>query len=249
MEEMSHFGPRIILAFADGKIFVTETVIFAVILAAIIAAVLLWTAKDLQRQPSKKQVVAEFIVEFIYNMTRNTMGASNIAFAPYIGTIFIFILLGNMLGLFGFRPVTADVNTTFALSLLTFFLIEYNSIRSMGLKGKFLHMCQPFPWYVGAVTMFPLKIIEALSRPVSLGFRLFGNILGGFIVMELIFVSLGGLSHMLSLKFPALVAVIPLPANFFFDMFEPVVQAYIFTMLTMVFISMEIIRHGADEHH
>jgi len=249
MEELSHFGPRKVIILFDGKLFFTETVLLGMILAALIAIVLLWMAKDLHKQPSHKQVVAEIIVEFVYNLTRNTMGAHNIAFAPYIGTIFIFILLGNLLGLLGFRPVTTDVNTTFALSLLTFFLIEYNSIRSMGLKGKFLHMCQPFPWYVGAVTMFPLKIIEALSRPVSLGFRLFGNILGGFIVMELIFVSLAGLSHMLSLSFPAFVAVIPLPANFFFDMFEPVVQAYIFTMLTMVFISMEIIRHGAEEHH
>jgi len=249
MEELSHFGPRIVLAFFDGKIIFTETAILGMILAALIAIVLIWLAKDLQKKPSKKQIVAEVIVQFVYNMTRNTMGQSNIAFAPYIGTILIFIVLGNMLGLLGLRPVTADVNTTFALSLLTFFLIEYNSIKSMGLKAKFLHMCEPFPWYIGALTMFPLKIIEALSRPVSLGFRLFGNILGGFIVMELLFVSLAGLSHMLSLHFPLLVAVIPLPANIFFDVFEPVVQAYIFTMLTMVFISMEIIRHVAEENH
>jgi F-type H+-transporting ATPase subunit a len=249
MEEMSHFGPKKVLIFFDGKLFVTETVILGAILAVIIAVVLLWLAKDLHKQPSSKQMVAEIIVEFIYNLTRNTMGPHNIAFAPYIGTIFIFILMGNMLGLLGLRPVTTDVNTTFALSLLTFILIEYNSIKSMGLKGKFLHMCAPFPWYVGGLTMFPLKIIEALSRPVSLGFRLFGNILGGFIVMELLFGALAGLSHFVGLKFPAFVAVIPLPANFFFDMFEPVVQAYIFTMLTMVFISMEIIRHEAGEHH
>jgi len=249
MEELSHFGPRIVMSFFDGKLVFTETVLLGMILATLIAVFLVWLAKDLKKQPSKKQIVAEFIVEFIYNLTKNTMGPHNIVFAPYIGTIFIFIVLGNMLGMLGLRPVTTDVNTTFALSLLTFFLIEYNSIKSMGLKKKFLHMCEPFPVYIGAFTMFPLKIIEALSRPVSLGFRLFGNILGGFIVMELIFVALAGLSHMLSLQFPFLVAVLPLPANLFFDIFEPVVQAYIFTMLTMVFISMEILRHVGNESH
>jgi len=249
MEELSHLGPRIIISLYDGKFFITETVMFGMILAVLIAILCLWLAKDLQKVPTKKQVVAEIIVKFIYNLTKTTMGPHNMAFAPYIGTIFIFILLGNMLGLLGLRPVTTDVNVTFSFSLLTFLLIEYNSIRSMGLRRKFLHMCDPFPWYVGMFTLFPLRIIEALARPVSLGFRLFGNILGGFIVLELLFISLAGLSHLLTLKFPLLVAVIPLPANIFFDMFEPVIQAYIFTMLSMVFISMEIIKRGTDEHH
>jgi F-type H+-transporting ATPase subunit a len=103
--------------------------------------------------------------------------------------------------------------------------------------------------------MFPLKIIEALSQPLSLGFCLFGNILGGVIVMSLIFTGLGSACHALAKTFPfldtvpLLEAVIPLPANLFFDVFEPIVQAYIFTMLTMVFLSMEIVKHGAGENH
>jgi F-type H+-transporting ATPase subunit a len=160
----------------------------------------------------------------------------------------MFLVLGNCLGLFGFRPLTADVNMTFALSTITFFLIQFNSFRSMGVKGKLLHMCEPFPWYVGAFTMFPLKIIEAVSQPVSLGFRLFGNILAGVIVMGLLFSGLTFISNIF-VDFPIFVAIVPLPAAAFFDIFHPIVQAYIFTMLTMVFISMEIIRQGDGESH
>ena len=257
MHDLSHgIGPRIIVRFGESKFFIiTESVCFAVLLAIVLILLALWMTNSMQRVPTKKQAVAEFIVEFIYNMTRNTMGAHNMAFAPYIGTIFIFVIFGNMLGMFGFRPITADANTTFALSTITFFLIEYNSWRSMGVKRKLHHMCEPFPVYIGAVTMFPLKIIESLSRPLSLGFRLFGNIFGGVMVMALIFTGLGTFCHFLGEKIvffhyiPLFEAVIPLPANVFFDLFEPIVQAYIFTMLTMVFISIEMVKHGDGEHH
>ena len=242
-QDLSNIGPKIIMSFNGGEVVVTETVFSGAILAGVIAGSALWLARGLKQQPSKKQVVAETLVEFVYNTTRNTMGAHNINFAPYIGTIMLFLVLGNALGLVGLRPITADVNMTFALSTITFFLVQFNSFRSMGLKGKLRHMCEPYAF------MFPLKVIEAVSQPISLGFRLFGNILAGVIVMSLIFAGLGGLCHMLSLKIPILQAVIPLPAALFFDVFHPIIQAYIFTMLTMVFISMEILKHGDDEHH
>ena len=238
-----HIGPKILVKFNDGAVTITDTVVWGWIVAAVMIILALWLAKNLQRLPSKRQVVGEIIVEFVYNMTRRTMGAHNINFAPYIGTLFLFLLLANGLGLFGFHPITADVNLTFALSTITFFLIQYNSIKSMGFKGKLHHMCDPFPF------LFPLKIIEAISQPISLGFRLFGNILAGTLVMGLLLAALGGLSAALSLKIPIFQAVIPLPAALFFDVFHPLIQAYIFTMLTMVFISMEIVKHGDEEHH
>ena len=243
MHDLSHLGPKIVISLDGGRIIVTETVILGMLLAALIAAALIWLGHGLKKIPSKRQVLAEYLVEFIYNLTRNTMGAHNINFAPYVGTLFVFLILGNALGLFGLRPLTADVNMTFALSTITFFLINYNSIRSMGLKGKLRHMCDPYAF------MFPLKLIEALSQPVSLGFRLFGNILAGAIVMALIMSGLAWLSTMLFLPIPLLQAVFPLPAQLFFDVFHPLIQAYIFTMLTMVFISMEILKHGDEDRH
>ncbi|MGL4483806.1 MAG: F0F1 ATP synthase subunit A, partial [Anaerovoracaceae bacterium] len=133
---------------------------------------------------------------------------------------------------------TADVNTAFAMSGITFILIQRQAIKSYGVRGKLKEMCEPYFF------MFPLKIIEQVSFPISLAFRNFGNILGGFIIMELLFEALAGLSHKLGLEIPVFVAVIPLPANLFFDLFEPILQSFIFIMLTMVFISMEMAVHG-----
>lgn len=243
MHDLNHLGPRIIVGFGDGSIFITETVFFAVIVAVIMIGLAFWTTNKMERQPKGKQVIVEYIVEAVYNLTEGAMGKHNSHFAPYVGTLFIFLLISNSFGIWGLRPVTADVNTAFALSLTTFFLIQYNGFKSMGFAGKIKHMSSPYPF------MFPLKIIEELSFPISLGFRLFGNILGGAIVMALIFTSLETASHALHLPIPLLQAVIPLPANLFFDVFEPILQAFIFTMLTMVFISMEIIIHGEENHH
>lgn len=237
MHNLSHLGPRKIIGFGDGSVFITETVFFAVIVAVILIIFALASTRKLERNPKGLQGIAELIVEFTYKLVGDTMGKHNLVFAPYIGTLFLFLILGNSMGMWGFRPVTADVNTTFALASITFMLIQFNSIRSRTLKGHFKHMMQPYPF------MFPLKIIEEVSFPISLSFRLFGNILGGMIVMALIFSGLESASHMLHLPIPLLEAIIPLPANIFFDIFEPILQAFIFTMLSMVFIGMAIATH------
>jgi F-type H+-transporting ATPase subunit a len=238
LHDLRNIGPRIIVRFGDSGVFITETVFFGLIVAAAIAAAALLSVRKLERYPKGAQAFAELIVSTVYKFTADTMGKRCEVFAPYVGTLFLFLLLGNMLGIFGLRPTTADVNMTFALSGMTFLLIQYNGFKTMGFAGKIKHMSDPYPF------MFPMKVIEEISFPVSLGFRLFGNILGGVIIMELIFNGLGWLSEKILLPVPLLQAVIPLPANAFFDIFEPVLQAFIFTMLTMVFLSMAIVTHG-----
>jgi F-type H+-transporting ATPase subunit a len=230
-----------------GEVYISETVFFGLIVAAVLIALCLWMAHGLKQVPKGKQVIAELIVKSIYDLVIGTMGKHCEKFAPYMGTLFMFLILGNMLGMFGFRPTTADVNMTFALAGMTFLMIQYNGFKTMGFVGKIKHMCDPLPF------MFPLKIIEEISFPVSLGFRLFGNILGGVIIMALVFNGLEWLSETLlgAIPFigeiPWLQAVIPLPANFFFDIFEPILQAFIFTMLTMVFVSMAVVSHADHE--
>ncbi len=237
MHSTEHLGPRIIYAIKDSNIFITETVLFAVLVAVVLVAFALWSTRKMERYPKGAQAFAELIVEFIYNLVEETMGKQNSKFSPYIGTLFMFVLLGNSLGLFGFRPITADMNTTFALAAITFVLIQYNSIKTRSLVGHFKHMAQPYPF------MFPIKLIEEISFPISLAFRLFGNITGGVIVMALVFQGLSAACEALHLPIPFLEAVIPLPANLFFDVFEPILQAFIFTMLTMVFVGMAIATH------
>lgn len=229
MIHIDELGARVILSLADGKITVSESTLFGLIIAVLLAAVGIWLGSGLKKQPKGKQILAEFIVDWVYRFTRNSMGEENEKYAPYVGTILAFIFMASSLGLFGIRPITADLNVTFALSGMTFILIQYSGIKTHGIKGKLQEMCDPYPF------MFPLKVIEEVTLPVSLSLRLFGNILGGMIVVELWMHFMEFLSGLIC-DVPFLRAVTVLPLNAFFDVFEPAIQTYIFTMLTMVFL-------------
>lgn len=229
MIDVDKLGARIIFDFGDGSVFVSESILLGLIVAVILAVLGIWLGSNLKTVPKGKQVFAEFIVEKIYQLTEESLGKENSHFAPYIGTIFGFIFLGSSLGTFGLRPITADLNVTFSLSALTFLLIQLSSTKRLGLRGRLKEMCEPYPF------MFPLKVLEEMTLPVSLGLRLFGNILGGVIVVELWMHFMTYLSNFLT-TVPFLRAVLVLPLNGFFDMFEPAIQTYIFTMLTMVFL-------------
>ncbi len=239
MHSIAHLGPRKIFGFGD--FFITETVIYFWIIMAIMITFALIATRKMEQKPTGIQLVAEYIVEFVYNFTEGAMGKRNSNFAPYIGTLFIFLILGNSLGLWGLRPVTADVNTTFALAGITFFLVHFNSIKSKGIGGYIGHLSAPYAF------MLPINIVGELAFPISLSFRLFGNIAGGMIIMALIFTGLDSVSESLSLSIPFFQFLIPLPANLFFDIFEPILQGFVFTMLTMVFISINNMPHH-EEH-
>ena len=232
-------GPRIIIRFSNG-VFITETVCWAVIVAVAMIVFALVATRNLKKYPKGVQTACEIIVEFVYNFVKNTMGKHNVGFAPYIGTLFFFLLFCNALGLLGQRAATADVNFTFAMGILVFFLIQYNSVKSKGIKGYLAHYAQPF------VFMIPINIIEELVFPVSLSFRIFGNILAGVIIVELYMHMMESVSHKLHMSIPFLQAVTPLPVNAFFDIFEPFLQAFVFSMLTMSFIARAIVVHNTE---
>jgi len=232
-------GPRIIIRFSNG-VYVTETVCWAVIVAVAMIVFAIVATRNLKRYPKGLQAVAELIVEYVYKFTRNTMGKHNIGFAPYIGTLFFFLLLCNALGLIGQRAATADMNFCFAMGLLVFFLIQFNSVKSKGIKHYLKEFAEPYPF------MVPIKIIEEIVFPVSLSFRIFGNILAGFIIVELYLNMMHTASESLHLPIPLLQAVTPLPVNAFFDVFEPLLQAFVFTILTMAFIGKAILVKGRE---
>ncbi len=215
------FGPKVIFDVAGVEI--TETVVVTwVIMAIIMIFVSLATRKN-EKVPRGVQNVVEAIVETINNLVDNTMGAHSKPYRAYMGTLLIFIGIANISGLFGFRPPTADANTTMALSIMTFVMIQYAGLKNQKLgylKGFF----EPF-WL-----MFPMNVIGELANPISLGFRLFGNIVGGLVIMNLLYGALGYF------------AIIPVPALFhiYFDLFAGLLQSFIFMMLTMVLVSMAI---------
>ena len=232
-------GPRIIIMFSNG-VFITETVLWAIIVAVAMIIMAALATRNLKREPRGLQVAAEMIVEFFYNFVRTNMGKKNIGFAPFIGTLFMFLLFCNALGLIGQRAATADMNLTFAMSFTIFFIIQANAIRSRGILGYLKHFAEPI------FIMVPIKIIEEVVFPVSLSFRLFGNILAGYIIIHIFLHMMETFSHSIGLHIPLLQAVTPLPAMAFFDMFEPVLQAFVFSMLSMVFISRAIAVHNHE---
>jgi F-type H+-transporting ATPase subunit a len=232
-------GARVIFRVVGGPldgVVITETAIWAVIIAVGLIIFGILATRKLERYPRGLQAVAELIVEYVYKFVHDTMGKRNMSFAPYIGTLFLFLLFGNMLGLLGFRPITADMNTTFAMAALVFMLIQINAVRSQGFGHYLKHFADPYPF------MIPIKVLEEFTFPISLSFRIFGNILAGVIIMELAMDGFKSLSlETLHLPIPLLQTVLPLPLNAFFDIFEPVLQAFVFTMLTMSFIAKAIV--------
>ena len=231
MLNTEELGARIILGIGNGRLFITESTLWGLILAAVLAGAGIWLGHGLKPVPeTRRQLAAEFLVEKLYQYAEENLGEGGSRFAPYMGTLFAFILTGSSLGLLGIRPITADINVTLGLALLSFLLIQTSSIRALGLKGRLRHLCQPYPF------MLPLHLMEEVTLPVSLAFRLFGNIFGGLVVVELWFVFMEWLSSFFS-SVPVLRAVLVLPLNAFFDIFEPVIQTYIFVTLTMVFLA------------
>jgi F-type H+-transporting ATPase subunit a len=174
--------------------------------------------RRLQQVPGSLQNSVEVLVEGADWLVETTMGADKKWFAPYVMALGLYLVVANMTGLIGVRMPTADLNTTFALSLLTFFLAQYFSWRQKGLKGYLGRFFTPLPF------LFPLNIIGELANPVSLSFRLFGNMLGGLIIMALVYSFV-----------PVILPVLP---HIYFDFFVGFIQAFIFVMLTMTYISL-----------
>ena len=137
MHSTEHLGPRKIIGFLDGSVFITETVLLALIVAVIMVVLALLSTRKLEREPKGVQLIAELIVDGMYKLTGTMMDKRNAEiYAPFVGTLFLFLIFTNATGLFGVRPVTADVNTAFALSITTFFVIQGTSIRNRGVLDR-----------------------------------------------------------------------------------------------------------------
>ena len=174
--------------------------------------------------PDGFQNIIELIVELLQNMVGDTMGKWAPGFMNYIGTIFMFILLSNISGLFGLRPPTADYGTTLALGLITFSLIHINTFKHQSLKQIWIDKCSPLPPWLPI--WLPINLISDIAVPISLSLRLFANVLSGTIMMALVY----GLLQIIAIGWPAVLHV-------YFDLFSGAIQTYVFCMLTMTYIA------------
>lgn len=167
--------------------------------------------------------IIEYLVEAVDNLTKTTMGEKHgWKFSNYIGTLFAFLLVANLSGLFGLRPPTADYGVTLGLALITFVLIHYNGFK----YEKAGHLTKLFD----PPLLTPINIIGEFATPLSMSLRLFGNILSGTVMMGLLY---GLIPKLLQMFIWPVFGVL----HGYFDVFSGAIQSYVFCMLTMVFIS------------
>ncbi len=232
---------------------------------AVIVAICLWaflsTRNLRKRNTGRAQSLAEMVVEGLRNFARTSIGPGGEKYAPFIGSLFLFILVSNLAGalplLFNGKPgeisgflflaPMANISMTFALAAIVFVVVQVVAFRSQGFKGRMEHLLMPAGkqfWFL-APLFGPLEIISELIRPLSLTLRLFGNIFGDeMIVATIIGLSIAlpaPLSYVLPLHWPMVV----------FGLLTAVVQAGVFTLLTCIYLQLAQAHadHGEEHGH
>ena len=200
-----------------GGIEVAESVVVTWIIMAFLVLLSLILTRNLKVHGiSKRQAALEYCVTWLNNLVEGMLGEEAKQYAPYLVTVLIYLGISNVIGLIGFKPPTKDLNTTAALALMSTILIEMAGIRKKGVKKWAKSFAQP------VAIIAPINVLEIFIRPLSLCMRLFGNVLGAFVIMELI-------KQILPVG-------LPLPFSFYFDIFDGLIQAYVFVFLTSLFV-------------
>ncbi len=224
--EFSMFGERSNISLFGLYLSETSVITLAILMIVTILCVLfrLIVFPKFKEEPKGLQNALEICVEAVENFcitaTDKKAGQS---LAPYMFSVAIYLIFSASTELFGLRAPTSDLAVTFSLGLITFFLLNYHGLKKLGIGGRLKSMGGAVP--AMRPIMIPLKIVSDIAVPVSLACRLFGNMLGGMIVMELLKGALGGYA-----------AGIPGIAGLYFNLFHPLIQAYIFITLSLTFI-------------
>ena len=219
-----------IFSFNIGKlaIDIKPEAIIQLELVLLIGILAWWATKDLKRRPTgKKQVVVEYIYTTIQNVVNANMGEQYGDMIPFIGTLAVFIVTMNLLGLVGITPVTNNFSVTLALGLISFVVIQGYTMKKIGIGHYFLGYGQPM------LMMLPINVIERVMLPVSLSLRLFGNILAASFLVELVYESLDKIAWIAQIG-------LPVPLHAYFDIFDGCIQMVIFVMLTMINIKITV---------
>ncbi|HEX3000723.1 MAG TPA: F0F1 ATP synthase subunit A [Armatimonadota bacterium] len=204
-------------------------VFWAGVIAVGMSVVAILGTRNLQPVPGRLQNVLEMAVSGLNDFVVGVIGPGGERYTPFIGTLFLFILFNNIIGMVpGVTSPTASLNTTVALALITFVYVQYEGLRAHGLWGRLKMLAGPLPAI--APLMLPIEIIGELARPVSLAIRLFGNIFGE----DKVIVILAGMAYFI---LPFLPIPYQLPMMLF-GLFTGVVQALVFAMLAAVYISL-----------
>ena len=188
--------------------------------------------KDPNAKPSKIQLIFEEIVKLINTLCKLTIGKRWRGYAPYFLAIVIYLLVANTAGIWAIDAPTSSWNVTLGLGLITFFMVHYTGLRSLGIKKYLKSYTDPLPPYIPFLA--PENVLTAFMLPFSLSLRLFGNIMSGAVMSILIY----GLISPQPWGWAALI-IMPF-FHMIFDLFFGAIQAVVFTLLSCVFIGQKV---------
>lgn len=223
--------------------FVLNTLFLVVVLTLV---AILITRSLRKREITRGQALGELTAEAFVGFVEGIMGPNSRRYVPLIGSLFIFILAMNLLGIVpGFISPTASLNTTIALAVCVFLIVQYEGIRAHGMKHYLMHFVGD-PWWMGFI-MFPLHVIGELAKPLSLALRLAGNVFAEDAVI-LILASLSPFLYMILRAewaqniplFPTQIVILPLM------IFFGSIQALVFSMLSAIYIAV-MVGEGHEE--
>lgn len=218
---------------------VTEAQVNSLAVMLSMLGLCLYLTHGLQVVPgSKRQLIAEWIVEKVTNLVQNSMGERFMGFVPFIAAILGLSALSSLSSLLGLFPPTSDLNIVAGWAILVFILITYYKLQG-GLWPYVKGFFTPVPLFA------PMNVLGEVATPVSMSFRHYGNVLSGVIISALVGTALKGLSNMLLGwlpgvlgQFPCLQIGLPAILSLYFDIFSGCMQAFIFAMLTMLNIAL-----------
>ncbi len=226
-----------------GNIQISETMLVSWLVMALITGLCIWLTHDLKVEKiSKRQAVAEYLVEMANKFVIGNAGEKFRKLIPFVAALFVTSVVSNLISLIGLRSPTADLSTEAAWAVVVFIMITDQKIKTGGLGGYLKGFTTPI------AVMTPFNILSELATPVSMACRHFGNILSGVVINGLIYGALalassallglipGAVGDLLS-QIPILDVGIPAVLSVYFDWFSGFMQAFIFCMLTVMYIA------------
>ena len=226
-----------------GDLQISETLVVSWIVMALITGLCIWLTHDLKVEKiSKRQAVAEMLVEMANKFVIGNAGEKFRKLIPFVAALFATSVVSNLISLIGLRSPTADLSTEAAWAIVVFIMITAQKIKTSGIGGYLKGFTTPI------AVMTPFNVLSELATPISLACRHFGNILSGVVINALIYGALalasskllgllpGMLGGALS-QIPILSVGLPAITSVYFDWFSGVMQAFIFCMLTVMYIA------------
>jgi len=223
MEDLGKIHQLIVPFYGHNLVFNVEPIIMSWIVIFCLLIFGFLTVRRKNVLPGPFQVVGELFVEQLYNLTEDALDREKAKiYAPLVCALFMFLLFSNWLGIIPhLDEPTKDLNTPLSLGLMGFCIAHYAGIKAKGIKKYISGYFEPF------VFMLPLNLIGELAKVVSISFRLFGNVMGGSIII-------------LVISYLTYSLLLPPFLNAFFGLFVGTIQAFVFTILTVVYISVQV---------